>query len=232
MARRGSDQVGFLLVDGYDVLGVTTSLEDNLEAIIEETHALGDKWVKQEYVGIKQAELTQEGFYDDDADSVNDALCTKGGSTRLLCYGLEGNAAGQHFIGYSGVLQASYTRIASRGELHRANAKYHGTGDMEEGIILHPHQNEIELGTTAAVDNKVSTPDGGSAYLQVSELDGTATVKIKHSEDGETWADLVVFSDIAKAPAAERKVATGTINRYLSVTWAGKLKFFVGFKRN
>lgn len=234
MAKRGSDQVGFLLVDGYDVLGVTTQIEDNLEAVIEDTHALGDKWVKRECVGLKQAELTQEGFYDDDADSINDALCKQTGAVRLLCYGLDGNVIGQHFVGYSGALQANYTRIASRGTLHRANAKYQGAGDIDEGLIIHPHVSRSTGGDTKdyAVDNGESSPDGGVAYLQVGCQAGTATVKIEHSEDGEDWADLVTFGEITEVPAAMRKVVTGTVERYLAVTWTGKAKFFVGFKRN
>lgn len=245
MPKRGSDQVGFLLIGGYDVLGVTTQLEDSLEAIIEETHALGDSWVKREYLGIKQAELTQEGFYDDATDSVHEALCTKEGTERLLCYGLEGNTIGQQFIGYSGALQASYTRIASRGELHRANASYHGTGDVEEGVILHPHQPETITGNTkeSAIDNEASTPDGGSVFLQVSSLTlgghDNVTVKVIHSDDALVWEDLTAFTAATKANTAEYKQIEGTVKRYLAVSWEftgigenPEIKFFVGFNRN
>ncbi len=245
MAKRGSDQVGFLLVDGYDVLGVTTQLEDSLEAIVEEAHALGDSWVKQEYVGIKKAELTQEGFYDDATDAVNEALCTKEGLERLLCYGIEGNTIGQQFIGYTGALQASYTRIASRGELHRANASYHGAGDVEEGVILHPHVTRSANDSTKefAVDNEASTPDGGSAFIQVSDLvlggHDNVTVKVIHSDDALAWEDLATFTAVTKANTAEHKQIEGIIKRYLAVSWEftgigenPEIKFFVGFNRN
>lgn len=248
MARRGSSEVGFLLIDGYDLLGVSTSLTDNLEAHLQEAHGFGESWVKQLPTGTKQAEITQEGFYDDASLSSNDALVGQEGVNRLLCYGLEGNTIGQAFVAYSGAVQASVTRIASRGELHRANASYQGNGIVEEGKILHPHTaRTVEAGDTtdAPVVNSAKTTNGGVAYLQVSglTLDGytNAVVKILHSTDGDTWSDLVSFSAVTSAPGKERKAVTGDVNKYLAVSWEftgepeeaePEIKFFAGFQRN
>jgi|SRR5690554_1222946 len=244
MARRGSSEVGFLLVDGYDILGVSTSLTDNLEAHIQEGHGFGESWVRQLPTGTKQAEITQEGFYDDASLSSNDALVGKEGVNRLLCYGLEGNTIGRNFVAYSGAMQANCTRIATRGELHRANSSYQGNGIVEDGKILHPHVAETGAGDTtgSAVDHGASTVEGGTAYLQVSALalgghDG-ALVKILHSDDGEIWDELVAFTALTAAPGKARNVAAGEVKRYLAASWeftgAGEspqIKFFAGFRR-
>ena len=243
MTRRNSADVGFLLIDGYDILGVSTGLEDNMEAALQETHALGDGWVKQQFTGLKKAEISQEGFFDDAADSSNAALQGKEGLNRLLCYGLEGNTAGRHFIGYQGAMQSNYTRIATRGELHRANASYKGSGEVEEGIILHTHATQTEDGDSDAIDNGAASISGGVAYLQVSALTlggyTNALVKVLHSDDGIVWAELLAFTAVTAAPAKERKTVTGTIKQYLAVSWeftgAGtdpSVKFFAGLKRN
>jgi len=243
--KRGADEVGLLLIDGYDVLGVTTQIEDNLEALLQETMPFGASWAEQAFTGLKKASLSQEGFYDDASNSSNTALSGQQGINRLLCYGIQGNVIGQHFIGYSGAMQVNYSRIAARGEIHRANASYEGSGEVEEGLILHHHVARTADGDTedTPVDNGAASADGGSAYLQVSALtlDGydNIVIKIRQSADGEVWEDLTSFTAITVAPAKERKVLTGAVKQYLAVSWAftgtgsdPSVKFFVGFKRN
>lgn len=247
MTRRSSADVGFLLVDGYDVMGVTTDLTDKIEALIEEVLPLGGAWPENLYVGVKRAELSQEGYFDDAADSINDALEGKSGDSRVLCYGPEGNTIGQKFVGYEGAVQVNYERIASKGQLHRANAKYSGSGQVDEGEILHGHiaEDGDDDTETTPVTVSAQTTDGGTAYLQVSalDLDGVTdlTVKVRHSTDGVSWDDLLTFAAVTTAPVAERKAVTGTVKKNLAVSWeySGGLggeeptaKFFVGFKRN
>ncbi len=246
MTIRGAADVGFLLIDGYDALGWSTQLEDNLEALLEETHALGDRWVKQSYTGVKQAEIRQEGFYDTDEAQSNDALSGKTGESRLLCYGLEGNTVGKRFIGYSGALQTNFIRVASRGELHKANANYQGAGAVEEGEILHPHLKREDDGDTE--DDPVSvgsqTTEGGVGYLQVSDINlddyDDVLIKILHSTDESTWETLLEFDPVSEAPASERKLTPNeTVRKHLAVEWEFRtgsgtdqdIKFFVGFKR-
>jgi len=216
-----------------------------MEALLEETTVLGDSWAKQTAVGVKQASITQEGYYDDAAGNSNEALCGSTDLSRLLCYGLQGNEIGKHFIGYSGAMQTNFTRIASRGNLHRANANYQGNGEVEEGIILHPHVERVADGDTEdpPVDNGISTSKGGTAYLQLSKLVlggyNNISIKIRQSDDGDDWEDLAAFTIAENAPAKERKSITGTIKRHLAVSWSftgtgsgQAAKFMVGFVRN
>ena len=74
MAKYGTKDVGFFLVDGYNLIGVSTSLADSTSAEMEETTGLGDSWAEQTATGVRSAELTADGFYDDASDSVNAAL--------------------------------------------------------------------------------------------------------------------------------------------------------------
>jgi len=224
MAKHGSNDVAFLLVDGYSILGSVTELTDSVEAITEESHALGDAWVEQSFVGLKQATLEQNGFYDDETNGVHEALVGSVGVSRVVCYGVEGNTLSKRVACWRGAMQASYQRIASRGALHRANARYQVAGIVEEGVILHA------LAARTADGNSQSTPDdnaaestgGASLYLQVSALDldglDNAVVAVYSSPNGSDWTLLDTFTAIT-AIGAERRTKTGTIPRYLAVSW-------------
>lgn len=231
------------LVDGYNVLGVTTQVKSTIEALLDETTALGDSFEKSEYLSMNRAEISQEGFFDDAVDSVNAALNEQQGQDRVVCFGVEGNTAGKHFTGFEGALETKYERIASRGGLHRANASYKGSGVTEDGLILRALTAATADGDTKAspVQAAAGTSDGGAGYLQVSALDlggyDSVTVTILDSTDGATWATLATFTDVA-ALSAERIEDAGNVDKYLAVEWAfngaggdPSITFLVGFCR-
>ena len=248
MAQRGSDEVGFLLVDGYDLLGVSTQLEDDMEAMTQDGTAFGDTWENPVYTGMKKASLSQQGFFDDDSGSSNAALSGQEGVSRVLCYGVEGNTIGQTFIGYSGAMQVDFVRVASRGDLHRANVTYLGNGVVEEGRIVHEHSAETTAsGNTQSeniddgVGNAPST-DGGSGYLQVSALTlggyTNVVIKLEDSSDDITYVELIAFTAVTAAPAKQRATVAGNVDRYIAASWAfggagagPSVTFLAGFYR-
>lgn len=245
MARYGSADVGFLLVGGMSVLGDVTELEDNREALLEEITALGDAWEAHEYIGVKRYMISQQGFYNDAANRSN-ALLVSPGTSRVLSFAPEGDTLGKKMVG-SPMIQADYRRLISRGALHKANARYESEGNHDEGIILHTHKAETAAsGDTEGADsqdNLVSSADGGAGYLQVSALTlggyTSVTIKIRHSADDMTYADLITFAAVTVAPTAERLTVTGTVNRHLAHSWlfngagAGQtITYMVGFARD
>jgi hypothetical protein len=74
-----------------------------------------------------------------------------------------------------------------------------------------------------AVDNGGATSNGIIANLHITASDQSTIAKIQHSVDNVNWTDLVTFASIAAGRGAERKVVTGTVNRYLRATWSGTL---------
>lgn len=240
MSKYSSKDVGFLLVGGYALLGVTTSLADSVSAVTDETTALGDSWQSHVSAGLQRGELTQDGFFDDDANSSHDALNEHQGESRVLCVGFEGNTIGKHFIGYAGAVEVSYQRLASIGTVHRANAKYSASGQVEEGVILQSHAAQtVDWNTEGAesVDSGASSSSGGAGYLQVSAYSGFSSFvgKVRHSADDVTYADLITFATVSSGPTAERKTVSGTVNRYLAfdgnVTGSGSVTVMAGFVR-
>lgn len=229
MTRKGSADVGFLVVDGYSILGTVTELDDEVRRLLEDNTVLGDGDEVWEPVGaMRSGSISQKGFFDEATDSVHDLL-VRLASTGVLMYAPEGNTLGLPFVGFAGALTARYRRIASKGALHKAEADYKVSGAVDNGDILHILQAETASPFTGATDdNAASTPDGAAGYLEVTALTlggyTSATVKLRDSTDDIAYADLITFPNVTAAPsAAPRQTVTGTVNRYTQteVTWNG-----------
>lgn len=243
MARYGSANVGFVLIGGYNLLGVSTEISDTSEVGIEDTTALGDAWEESTVTGLARFELTQTGFYDDAAGSSHLALVGSNGVARVAAFAYEGNTIGKRFVGFAGPLQAAYTRVAKGKELHKANATYRGSGSLQNGHILEPLETITVSGSTqlTPVDNGAATANGGTAYLVLNDLVlGGATditLRVRHSADNVTYVLLgSAEAVLTTAPQALRIAVTGTVDRYLAGVWlftAGtSARVFIGFVRN
>lgn len=95
--------------------------------------------------------------------------------------------------------------------------------------------------SATTVDNTTSTANGGIAVLQVSAVSGTTptlVVKVQHSANGTTWADLATFSSQNSVNGEYVTVPAGTtVNRYLRAQWTitgttPSFNFNLAFKRN
>ena len=236
MAVRGAADVAFFQVGGYDLLGSVTNFTDKAEAVLEESHTLGDAWKEQFYVNMRSAEITQEGFYDDDISGSHYALSTQVGSGRVLVYGLAGTATGADVVGYANAIEVNYERIAARGALTKAKATYKSHGPVETAKLLRTYKISGATGasTGTPVDNAASTPaytsmgvsGGGAGYFSYQSTAGEGNFRILDSADNITYAAVITFTKTtsggtATAPVrgAERIVTTGAIQRYAAVDY-------------
>ena len=246
MAKYASKDCAVLLFDGFDVRGVSTSLSDSRSAVLREVTALGDTWPSSGDTGVRSGEFSTDGFYDDATGSSNQMLADSQGGSRIVCYGVEGNTIGRKFTGLSGALEGKYVRSAQLADFHRGRGEWRVSGQVDEGVILQSLATKTADWNTEgadSVDNGASSANGGVGYFQYSALAlGTATglaVKIRHSADDSTYADLITFTTVTNTRGAQRSTVAGTVNRHLAVsgdftgtpngsTTAG---VFVGFKR-
>lgn len=242
MAKYASPSVGFLAVDGYDLIGsdLQTITAQEKEAILEETTGLGVTWPTMAAVGLFKGAFGHEGFYDDATGSVNDAIAGKQETSRIVCLSLSGNTPGGKFVGYAGAFAGKYTRLVQIGQLHKAKADYTVNGAVEDGVVLQEFEAKTADWNTEGADsqdNGASTANGGSGYLQIRAFSGFTgfVAKIRHSADDVTYADLVTFANHTTGIGAQRVTAAGTINRHLAVdgnvTGSGSIEAMVGFCR-
>lgn len=217
MARRNSAEVAFFLIGGYNVLGTLTTINDRVEAVLEEGHTLGEEWKEEQFTGVRMAELTQEGFYDDAAGNVHDALSTGPGVSRILTYGIEGTATGAAYENYEGAMQVNYERLFSLGTLHKARATYRNNGTVERGKLVRTHKVHTATGATTGTPlDGAASSTGGAAVLQWQAATGEANIRMLHSSDNVTYATLFTFAkvDATNGRGAERLTTTGVIERY------------------
>lgn len=217
MTKYSAADVSWFLIAGQDVVGTLTEFDDRREARTEETHTLGDAWAEHSFVGLREGEITQTGFYDDAAGSIHDALSTGPGATNILSYCLEGTATGRNFVGWAGGVQVNYHRIAERDALTKAKATYHNVGPIEEGKTLFPYKAVGTTGRKNSVDNGASSTNGGAGYLQYNATAGECNIRIQHSSDDLSYSDLITFTKTASGHGAERITVAGTIERYTAV---------------
>lgn len=97
-------------------------------------------------------------------------------------------------------------------------AEMTGEGQTDFGESLQDLTAVTATGNGATVDGSAGTTDGAGLTLHVTanDRDGDTTIKVQHSTDGTTWADLATFAAVAAGDTtAERVATTGTVARYL-----------------
>ena len=255
----GSDKVGFVILNGFNITQNVTDLTDASEAIMEESHTLGDSWVENSPVGVAKFEVGLNGFWDDTDNMSNEALggssgSTGGniGSTAVLTWTPQPNTVGNPFKG-GRIVEKNFSRITGRGALTKFSGTLVGTGIAEDGVILKAYGASTgSTGNThaSAVDGTSSSTKGGTGYYQLSTLTMTAastsfTTIIRHSVDSTTWVDLITFTpSTVSAQSGERKetaASTTPVQRYLASAWTyastvadstNTATFMLGFVRN
>lgn len=156
----GSSKVVFL-VDGFNMLAAKVqSLRHKVGVVTERSDGLGDSWFEHSPTGDRFAELAQEGaFFNTSTGNSHDALKPASAEptdpARIACVGFAGNAIGQPFTGYEGVLTVEYEVLGQLGKLQRANAVHTVSGEAEDGVIVHALTAETADGNTegSSVDN-------------------------------------------------------------------------------
>lgn len=91
---------------------------------------------------------------------------------------------------------------------------------VDMGVVLHDHAAETADGNEESVDRGASSAGGAAASLHLTSYTGLTgiTVKIQHSSDDDTYADLITFT-AATGVTSEFKTVTGTVNRYVRASW-------------
>jgi hypothetical protein len=91
---------------------------------------------------------------------------------------------------------------------------------IDPGVSLHDLVAETTTANFASVDNAAASTNGGVAHLNATILGGISspsfTMKVQHSTDNSSWADLVTFAAVTASGAQRIAVAAGTtVNRYV-----------------
>ena len=239
MAKYGPSSVGFFLVGGRSLAGLTTEMTFKKIGATENTDALGDAWQESTPTGRLSGELYQTGWFDDAANSSVAAFVGNETTSQIVTVAPAGSTAGSAMTGFEGAFGSQVERLIEKEGLHKLNVTYNVTGAIEEGKIIEALAVRTATGNSASVDNSASSASGGSGYLQITAASGTSptlAAVLQHSTDDTTFATLASFT-MAGSIGAERVTVSGTVNRYIRVnaTIGGSsspsLTYTVGFSR-
>jgi len=115
--------------------------------------------------------------------------------------------------------QASFTHDGDGPVLVTANMPSGVTyTDLERpwGVVLAAGASLDATTDGTSVDNGASSSNGLTAFLHVTATSsGDWVLKVQHSADDSSWADLITFSADGSAITAEVGQASGTVNQYL-----------------
>ena len=241
--RHGKNTIVF--VSKYDVSEYFNSSTTTNEVDTPETTTFGS--TSRSYItGQKAGMVSFEGLWEGTVVGVTNTIDVAfgdglAGAESIITVGSEGAGIGRR----AKLLLANETSYEITGaiaDVVSITAEAEATGGLDGGVLLAAQQAVTATVANASVDNAASSANGGVAHLHVTTntRDGAVTVKVQHSANNSTWADLVTFTNTTAATTTSQRVevaAGTTVNRYLRANVSGfagstgSVTITVGFAR-
>lgn len=178
---------------------------------------------KSYIVGLKDGTVSLSGMFDGGVGA-SDVIFqgALGASTGVVSVFSDGDAIGKRGLTAS-IHETSYNLSSPVGDVVSATAELQATGGIDASVSLHALGAETATGNATSHDGTASSANGGvgTVHVTANTRDGSTTIKIQHSADNSTWADLVTFSAVSTTVTTQERVvvASGTtVNRYLRAT--------------
>ena len=236
-------------IDEFDLSSYFTSNDIAIDNAVSTTTSYGatdDTFI----TGIRSGTLTLSGMWSADTDGSDEELqALLGNAAEPIITVREGAAA----IGSKAVIaQANETNYAISSpvaDVTTITADFQCTTTgitnltfaLAGGVQLTAGASIAHgsLGALSSVDNAAASTSGGAATLHVptNTVNGNTTIKVQHSTNDSSWADLISFTAVGSAATtSEIKAVSGTVNRYLRVTAStagssGSITFMVAAAR-
>jgi hypothetical protein len=227
--RHGKNTV--VLFDKYDLSQYFNSVTTSAMAEAVETTTFGSA-NKTYAVGMKDGTVSFEGLWSGvlDTEGADAVLNTAFGSTTKtpITVASEGATLGRR-CKLINADDTSYEIKAAVAEMVTisGSAQASGTvGGLDGGVLLAASQALTATVANTGVDNAAASSNGGVGHLHVTTntRNGAITVKVQHSANNSTWADLFTFTATTSATTTSERieVAAGTaVNRYLRANVSG-----------
>ena len=240
-----------LLLDQFDLSTYFNSLDIAQSVDTAETTSFGTS-SKSYIVGLHDATVSMSGMYSQDATTGEDVVLSTalGATTTPIITAIfsTGTIGNRCVLGR--VHETSYSISSPVADVVSVSADFNASTDgvtnqtysLRSGVVLTTGASIAfgSLGNLTSVDNAASSANGGMATLHVSTnsiAGGTTTIKVQHSTDNTTFADLITFTAVAASTTTKQLSAvSGTVNRYLRATAStagssGSIIFNIGFAR-
>ena len=214
-----------VFVNEFDFSTYFTDVSASTSVDTAETSAFGTS-AKSYIVGHRDGTISLSGMFEGTASTGTDAFFATalGSATKnKIIVAPQGNsvAAGAIMLVAD---DTSYEVSSAIADIVQASAEFQSTDAVEHGVILSSGATVSATGNGTGVDNTTSSLNGGAGFLSVpvNTRNGTIVVKVQHSADNSTFADLATFTTVTSTQKTSERVevASGTtINRYLRVAY-------------
>lgn len=211
----------YLFVDGYKLASDVNSVSVLAEATELEDTVQGDTYRSRISGGLKNGVITLSGIWDDGTGRSDPQLNTFLGTSVVVGLFMGGTAADKVVKAISGELQPQYGQDSPLAGLVTVNARFlSDQGGIFQSRSLGEPTSITATGNGTAVDNAASSANGARGFLWLYQVATVATIaiKIRHSTDNISYADLINFT-LGASVGAESLTASGTVNRYTRVEY-------------
>lgn len=228
-----------VLFDIYDISAYMNSAQVASSIGTSETTTYGAVGDAKTYVtGLRDSTVSLAGLWDGDTGALDEIMTTSIASDTdanfLVAEDLGLVVGNRCIFGQSN--RTKYSTDSPVADVVKISLDLQTDAELGRGVVLHnASATSGGIGTVngTAVDNAASTANGGTGVVFMTTNTRTAQlslVKIQHSADNSTWADLVSFTNIPPnsttplSPLRSQRavVASGTtVNRYLRATYTG-----------
>ena len=178
---------------------------------------------------IDESTASASGFFDHDAvtdadggDYALEAAVASQAMTSVFCWFPGGaSAVGARGRALEGAI-TNYEIEDDSGNVATASMEMTSNVGVEPVDLLATLAARVNSFTGTSDDNGAATTEGGSAYLQVTDVtSGTLPVIVEHSTDDAVWSTKGTFSNVTADHDSERIALSGTINRYTRASATG-----------
>ena len=233
-----------VIVNATDLSSYFNDVSVNNMVETAETTTFGATGGSKTYVvGLNDGTVSVSGLFDGAAGAVDEVLTGVLGSSTDMNFTVAadgGLVVGSRCI-IGQAIDTKYDVKAPVGGVVSVSADFQCDAGADPGVVLAGLSAISATGNGTSVDGSASSANGGVGVIHVTanSRNGTNIVKIQHSADNSSWADLVTFTTVsATTTTSERiSVATGTtVNRYLRANYtvagsSGSATITVAFSR-
>lgn len=206
-----------VLLNGYDLSPFLNEATQTMSLETGETTTFGST-DKTYIAGLGDGTISVSGLFDSTAGASDPVLRGElGQEDNTFTVLPEGATAGRMAVLANGQI-TSYEVSSPVADVVSISAEVQADGGMWYGDALTGLSTVSASAVTTAVDDTASSSNGAVANLHVTSnnRDGATTVKVQHSSDNSTFADLITFTSVsASTTVGETVTSTGTVNRYL-----------------
>lgn len=202
-------------------------------------------------VGMGDGTLQLDGMFSPDATVGSDVVLSSilgNATTPIVTYAYAAGTIGNRCV-LAKAISTSYDISSPVGDVVSASVSFQASTDattnftksVSSGVMLTTNASIAfgSLGNLASVDNAASSASGGVGNLHVTAntiTGASTTIKVQHSADNTTFADLITFTAVtASTTTSQQSAVSGTVNRYIRATatggTAGAITYNIGFAR-